>query len=310
MAIRALHHVCLRARDLDGTRRFGEAFGLIPVAEIRGKVYLRGAGARAYLVTLEAADSSSLGSIAFETDSVEDLHNAIRQHGATPIRELGSPAGGVAVSLRDPEGVTIDLVHGVEPRAPDPVQNTLTLNQGYENKPRRGEFQVKAPLGPPQLLRLGHVGLFTSNAAACSDWYGQVLGLIPSDLMYAGSPDNIVAGFFRINRGDEYVDHHTIALFGMGSRGVHHMSFEVENAEVQFMAHRWLVSKGYESIWGVGRHPRGSHVFDVWRDPSGFRFETFSDTDLLNATEPTDRLPIESQQMDLWTDRSYEPYFA
>lgn len=310
MTITALHHVSLRARDIRGSRAFAEAFGLTPVLEQAGTVYYRGAGDRPYLLTLEAADASSLGSIAFEVSSIEDLHNAVRDHGATPVRALESPGGGKAVSLRDPEGITIDLVHGIAKRVPDALAHTVTLNQGYDNKPRRGAFQTKVPVGPPQLLRLGHVGLFTGNIAACIEWYTRVLGLLPSDLFHAGPPGNVVAGFFRLNRGDQLVDHHSIALFGMGSRGVHHLSFEVENFEVQFVAHRWLASRGYESIWGVGRHPKGSHVFDVWRDPSGFRFETFSDTDLVNASQAAGLFPIESQQMDLWTDRSFEPYFA
>jgi catechol 2,3-dioxygenase-like lactoylglutathione lyase family enzyme len=310
MPLKALHHVFLRARDLPGSRTFVEAFGLIPVAEQEGKLYFRGAGPQAYLLTLEPAASSSIGAIAFEVDSVEDLNRAVREHGASPVRALRSPGGGMAVSLRDPEGITIDLVHGISSRTADPLSATLTLNQGYDNKPRRGTYQAKTPLGPAQLTRLGHVGLFTGNIAGCTQWYEQVLGLLPTDLIYAGSPHNVLAAFYRLNRGTDFVDHHTLVLFGMGSRGVHHVSFEVENAEVQFVSHRWLASRGYESIWGVGRHPKGSHVFDVWRDPSGFRFETFSDTDLLNAAHPPDRVPVESMQMDLWRDRSYEPYFA
>jgi catechol 2,3-dioxygenase-like lactoylglutathione lyase family enzyme len=273
-------------------------------------VYLRGAGSHPYLAVLEQSDRSALAGIAFEVDAADDLQRAIDLHGATAVTALDAPGGGLAVSLRDPEGIAIHLVHGIEPRAADRLANTLTLNQGYENKPRRGAFQAKAPLGPPPLLRLGHVGLFTGNLAASREWYARVLGLLPSDLMYAGQPDNVVAGFFRLNRGEEFVDHHTLALFGMGSRGVHHLSFEVENSEVQFMTHRWLASKGYESIWGVGRHPKGSHVFDVWRDPSGFRFETFSDTDLLDASQAAEPIPIQAAQMDLWSDRSFEPYFA
>ena len=198
---------------------------------------------------------------------------------------------------------------GIARREPDPLAPGRIHNHGLE-RPRRGVTQAKAPLGAPQLIRLGHIGLFVRDMAACDLWYRDVIGLLPSDLMYAGNPGNVVAGFYRLDRGDDWVDHHTIAFFGMGKSELHHASFEVQDSEVQFVGHRWMRQRGHESIWGVGRHPKGSHVFDVWRDPSGFRFETFSDTDLCTADQPPDVFPIQEATMDLWSDRSHEDYFA
>jgi catechol 2,3-dioxygenase-like lactoylglutathione lyase family enzyme len=184
----------------------------------------------------------------------------------------------------------------------------MIINQGPD-KARRGPVQYQPPLEPPKLLRLGHVGLFVRDFKACDAWYRKVLGLLPSDLMYAGEPANTIAGFFRINRGSEWVDHHTVALFGFGKSDLHHISFEVQNAEAQFIAHRWLAGKGHKTVWGVGRHPKGSHVFDVWREPSGYRFETYSDTDLCTADKPPGVFDITTMEMDLWSDRSHEAYF-
>lgn len=309
MGLKAVHHIHLCSRDVDGTLAFARDFGLVPVALDGGIHYLRGAGSQPYLVSVERADASGMGALAFEVDAEQDLENAVRNLGATPIRPLARPGGGVGVSLRDPDGNVVELVHGVAMREPDVLTGQIVLNQATD-KPRRGVFQTKTPAGPPQLVRLGHVGIFTTNMAAMHEWYTKVLGLLASDLAWAGAPQNRVAGFYRLDRGAEFVDHHSVALFGLGRKGIHHLSFEVQNPEVQFTSHRWLASRSYESIWGVGRHPKGSHVFDVWRDPAGFRFETFSDTDLLNASMATDEFPIESMQMDLWIDRSFEPYFA
>jgi hypothetical protein len=88
------------------------------------------------------------------------------------------------------------------------------------------------------------------------------------------------------------------------------MSFEIQDTESQHALHRYLLQQGWESIWGVGRHPLGSHVFDLWRDPDGFRFETFTDTDVLTAAKAPGLHPIIGAQMDLWTDQSHEKYFA
>ena len=99
----------------------------------------------------------------------------------------------------------------------------MIINQGLD-KARRGATQHQPPLEPPQLLRLGHVGLFVRDFKACEAWYRRALGRIPSDVMYTGSPENAIAGFYRINRGSEWVDHHTLAFFGFGKSDLHHIS--------------------------------------------------------------------------------------
>ena len=309
MALLGLHHVHLRVRDLGNTRAFTKDFGFNEATLTDdGKVYLRGAGSGAYQLVLEAAAESSLAGIAFAVDARADLDRAVSDHGASPIRSLASPGGGEAVTLTDPEGTAIHLVHGIATRTKDELPPTMVLNQGTE-KSRRGEVQYQPSLGPPQLLRLGHVGLFVRDFKLCAAWYQKVLGLLPSDVMYAGDPQNLIAGFFRIDRGSEWVDHHTLALFGFGKSDLHHLSFEVHNPDTQFTAHRWLETKGHQLVWGVGRHPKGSHVFDVWRDPSGYRFETYSDTDLFTADRPPGVFDITTMEMDLWSNRTYHAYF-
>jgi hypothetical protein len=55
------------------------------------------------------------------------------------------------------------------------------------------------------------------------------------------------------------------------------------------VGHNWLASKGYRSVWGVGRHILGSQIFDYWRDPSGFTIEHYTDGDLVNVNNETKR---------------------
>jgi catechol 2,3-dioxygenase-like lactoylglutathione lyase family enzyme len=305
MPLIGLHHVHLKVRDLGATLAFATDFGLVEAEERAGRHFLRGAGSSIYSLVLEAAPESSLAGIAFEVDDERDLTRA----GASEVRALDGPGGGRGATLTDPNGIAIHLVTGIARREPDRLPPLMTLNQGAE-KSRRGVWQHKAPLGPPPLLRLGHIGLFIRDWKACDAWYGEVLGLIPSDLLYAGAAENVIGGFYRVDRGEEWVDHHTVAFFQMGEPGLHHLSFEVPNPETQFMGHRWMSQRQHESIWGVGRHPLGSHVFDVWRDPSGNRFETFSDTDLCNAAIPPEKHSIAEAQMDLWSDRDVHNYFA
>lgn len=310
MAIKGLHHIHLAVRDLAGGVAFAQDFGLVEAAALGRKRYMRGLGRHAYLVVLEAADESEFSGLAFEVDDEADLGRAIDDHGASALRALGGPGGGVAVDLVDPNGFNISLVHGIQDRAPDPLPPSLLLNQGYD-KPRIGTFQEKSPLGPPPIIRLGHVGIFVQDWQATDAWYRSVLGLIPSDLMYLGDEAHKIGGFYRLDRGSEHVDHHVLGMFGMpGKQGLHHLSLEVPNSEDQFVAHRWLTRRQRTEIWGVGRHPLGSHVFDIWKDPNGFRYETFSDTDLLDASATTGLHAIQDMEMDLWSDRNVEIYFA
>lgn len=305
MPLVGLHHVHLKVRDLAATLAFCEDFGLYPMSTQDGRHYLRGVGTASYNLVLEQAAESSLASIAFQVDGEADLLRS----GASTIESLNGPGGGRGTTLFDPNGLAVQLVTSVATREADPPQPLMAHNQGTE-KQRRGSAQYQPPLGPPPLLRLGHVGLFIADWKATDLWYREVLGLIPSDLLFAGPPENVVGGFYRIDRGDEWVDHHVVAFFQMGQPGLHHLSFEVPNPETQFLAHRWMTKRQHESVWGVGRHPLGSHVFDVWRDPSGNRFETFSDTDLCDASIPTSRHPIVEAQMDLWSDRDVQAYFS
>ena len=310
MALKGLHHLHLGVPDVAASAAFLKDFGFHPAGQDGDTQYFRTSGKTAYSVVLDPATAPCLKSFALEVESEDDLTRAVADHGATPLRPLDGPGGGTCVDLVDPDGKIVRLVHGVETREPDaPASPYLDVNYGNV-KPRKGKSQNFVPPGPAQLLRMGHVGLFTVDMAVSDKWYREVLGLIPSDLFYAGKPDNYVAGFYRIDRGDEYVDHHTVALFGFGKNDLHHVSFEVQDSEAQFVSHRWLAKRQHESIWGVGRHPKGSHVFDLWREPSGYRFETFSDTDLCTADHKASIVPIQEQEMDLWLDQSHEPYFA
>lgn len=310
MAIVGLHHIRLAVEDLAGGLAFATDFGLVEAETSAERAYLRGVGPAAYLVALEAGRQSGLAALAFEADDMADLARAAARPGASAITPLPGPGGGQRVALTDPNGFAIEIVHGVARRAPDPLPAPLLLNQGAD-KPRIGVVQPKSALGPPPILRLGHVGLFIQDWAASDAWYRDVLGLIPSDLMYVGAPDHKVGGFYRLDRGARHVDHHVVGMFQMpGRQGLHHLSLEVPNSETQFMAHRWLTQRKRDEVWGVGRHPLGSHVFDVWRDPNGLRYETFSDTDLLDASVPTAVHDIMAMEMDLWSDRDVEIYFA
>ncbi len=103
----------------------------------------------------------------------------------------------------------------------------------------------------------------------------------------------MLGAFLRCDRGDTFVDHHTLFLLGAGSSGFNHAAFEVADWDQLMMGHDRLRKGGYEHRWGVGKHLLGSQVFDYWKDPNGFTMEHFTDGDLFNASSGPQRWPVD-----------------
>ncbi|KAJ5771829.1 hypothetical protein N7520_002358 [Penicillium odoratum] len=206
---------------------------------------------------------------------------------ASEIQELTeAPGGGYLVTLTDPDGFPINLIWGQSPSSS--LEDPPKLIYNFENeKPRVRKFQRFTP-GPAAVHKLGHYGLCTQNFEALVDFYTTTFNIVPSDFMYTekeGQKQN-VAMFAHIDRGEDYVDHHSIFLNANDTPHVHHCSFEVHDFDTQKLGHQWLAEKGYESVWGVGRHILGSQIFDYWWDTTGNMIEHYADGDIVNCKTP------------------------
>ncbi|WP_347906044.1 VOC family protein [Pseudomonas purpurea] len=283
--LKDIHHVMYRHPDLQVIERFLIDFGLVVTQRCEQRIYLRGTGAQPYVYIAEQADEPAFGAIAFAVQQRQDLERASELAGASAVYRLNGPGGGEAVSLTDPAGRRIDLVHGLAPLPALPLRAALTHNSALDKR-RLGTAQRPAK-GPAQVLRIGHVAIGVADFKQALKWYTEVLGLLPSDLIIEGSKDNPVAAFLRINRGADWTDHHTIALFQAPQDRVHHASFEVQDFDAQCLGHQWLEERCQVPFWGVGRHLLGSQIFDYWSDPSGNLIEHFTDGDLCNESTPT-----------------------
>lgn len=283
--IKDINHVVYQHADLDRLEHFLGDFGLIASHRTEQRLYLRGTGPLPYVYVAEQADAPAFGAIAFAVESLADLQAAARLPGASPIQALEHPGGGQCVILHDPSGRRIELVHGIQPVAALPQRSALVLNSAAEKR-RFGEVQ-RPGKGAAQVMRLGHVAIGVTDMTRMMDWYRNVLGMLPSDLIVEDdSQDCPTAAFLRLDRGDHWTDHHTIALFQADRDVVHHASFEVQDFDAQCLGHAWMNEQGWTPFWGVGRHVLGSQIFDYWRDPSGNLIEHFTDGDLFNHASP------------------------
>jgi hypothetical protein len=133
-------------------------------------------------------------------------------------------------------------------------------------------------------------------------FYTVTFNLVPSDFLYAdkdGEKKN-VALFAHIDRGADYVDHHSFFMSTNPTSHIHHCSFEVHDFDTQNLGHQWLAKKGYEPVWGVGRHILGSQLFDYWWDTTGYMIEHYADGDLVSEETPIGYGPAGDESLAVW----------
>ena len=269
------------APDLDRMEAFLADFGMVRAERTRRALYMRGTDPPHHIHVTELGEPRFIG-IALHARSREDLEKVARLEGASAIEEIDEPGGGRRVGLSAPDGHRVEIVHGMEMLEPIPVSR-LPVNCGSDKLRRKGEL-FRVPRGPSQVKRFGHFVLMSPNFEKMVRWYRETLGFLSSDEVYVGEKSRLVGSFNRLDRGDDYVDHHAFFCIRGESSGLNHLSFEARDIDDIMTGHEHLEAKGYKHIWGIGRHLLGSQVFDYWADPWGRVHEHWADTDVLNAS--------------------------
>ena len=276
-----LAYVRVPVPDLENARRFFADFGLIEAAVVEDRVYLRGVGPARQVLILQRGPRKLL-STAFEVGSREALERLAQDAGASGVTPRNEPGGGCQVLLQDPDGNAIEVIAEMEGLPEIAVERAL-MNSGV-GQPRRTGTLVRPPIGPSHVLRLGHEVITTPRPDELARWYRNTLGLLLSDEIYDEEEGQVLLSFSRIDRGEEYVDHHVFQTMAGPAGGIHHISFEVLDIDDLYIGHDCLANAGHRHVWGIGRHKQGSQIFDYWLDPSGIMYEHWIDSDLLNAS--------------------------
>ena len=251
----------------------------------------RGTDPSTYVYIAEQGEDAFLG-LGFEAESIEDL-NRIAAIDSVPVEEISDlPGGGLRARLTDPDGFTVDVVFGISHPDPLEVPARNSVNTG-EVRPRVGE-RVVLPANAQIVKRLGHCVINVTDFRTSEAWYKERIGFITSDEIFIGDESNTLGAFFRLNRGEQYVDHHTMFVVGAGQPEFNHAAFEVADWDTLMLGHARLTAGEYEHKWGVGKHLLGSQVFDYWKDPHSFTLEHFTDGDLFNVSFGSHKQPIET----------------
>ncbi|HZR80090.1 MAG TPA: VOC family protein [Candidatus Binatia bacterium] len=284
-----LAYVRFRAPDLDRAEAFLTDFGLVRAARTASALYMRGSDAFHHVHVTELGEPAFVG-VGLRAESVADLEAIARAPGAGPVEPIDEPGGGLRVRLVDPNGIALEVVHGMEGVSALPLPARRPRNDGA-TRARRGEPQ-SVERGPSHVKRLGHFVLLVNDFRETEAFYRDRFGFLSSDEVYLGDRDQVLAAFMRCDRGAEYVDHHTFLAIGAGQVALNHVSFEVHDLDDLMAGHEHLAARGHAHHWGVGRHVVGSQVFDYWRDPWGNVHEHWTDGDLFDATSPTGAIAI------------------
>ena len=296
---RRLAYLIWERPDLERAEAFLTAFGLQVAERTPTTLYLRGTAAAPYCYVVHRAPQARFVGFALELACREDLERVAKSvPGAGPIEALDGPCGGKVVRLTDPSGFRVEAVHGQQPYAALSRRAPLSRTNTADASPRVDDTQ-RVPVGPPEVVKLGHVVLELADFQATCGWYTRHLGFIPSDVQVLpdGSP---VVTFMRLDLGDVPADHHTLALAQAFFAGHSHSAYELVDADAVGMGQRILREKGYRHAWGLGRHILGSQIFDYWRDPWGDKHEHYSDGDVFTAAVPTGCHEVSRDAMAQW----------
>ncbi|RHZ58697.1 hypothetical protein CDV55_105243 [Aspergillus turcosus] len=298
--LKRLAHIYYVHADLERANQFLCDFGFTIVQQTKDAIYYRGYGTEPFVYCAIRGSENAFGGGAFAVESLADLELAAATlPSATPIHDLDAPGGGKRVTFYDPiDNFPTHLVYGqtpVERSTPHPV---LAYNHPTTKNRQPGQFQ-RFEKGPAPVHKLGHFVLCVTNFAATFDFFTTRFNLKPSDVLHDDKGRD-VGSFLHLDRVGEKVDHHCVLFFEGPKYHVHHSSYEVHDFDIQSLGHDWLLEKGYNQLWGVGRHILGSQIFDYWWDPSHFMMEHYADGDMVDDKTPINRGPLGNDMLHIW----------
>lgn len=288
----------LSAPDLDVMEEFLSSFGMVRAARTGKALYMRGGDQDHTIHVTELGDPGFVG-VAFHAADEEDLERISRAEGASEIHELDEPGSMKRVTLIDPNGFQVEIVHGMQQLEPLNVRR-VDYNNGFERLNRAGELQ-RLKCEPSHVKRSAHAVIKTPDVEGSNAWYQKHLGLMTVDKIHGEEKSETLAIFNKVDAGDEFVDHHTFLCVAGEKPGFNHLSFEVYDFDDVQLGHEYMkATNKYKHAWGIGRHYLGSQIFDYWRDPWGRIHEHWTDSDMVNNSHRASHVPAEEGFSNQW----------
>jgi catechol 2,3-dioxygenase-like lactoylglutathione lyase family enzyme len=253
---------------------------------------MRGTGPSHHIHVTELGPQGFV-SIAYLARREEDLQRAAQLPDAiSGVHTIDEPGGGRRVLLKEPtNGFVIEIVHGIETLPELPV---TYKSPGWNAEVMSTIGNVsRLKFGPAHIRRISHGVLATPHLKPTSEWFRNTLGLLRTDEFYIGERSNLVGGFYRLDRGDDPVDHHVLNCYRNDRAGYQHASFVVEDVEDLLIGHSHLMRLGkYTHMRGVGYHPPGGQIYDYWLNPWQQMHELYVPTQRFTSDDPANLMPF------------------
>jgi hypothetical protein len=277
-------YVRFARRDLARAERYFLDFGLHVSARTERAIYLRGVLPQHCCAIVERAEHDAFAALGLRAAAAADLRTLATALGAR-VEPTAEPGGAERVRLRDPAGLAVEVVYGLE-QLPEIAHRAPRVLNLPGQKLRRNAPQPAAP-GPAEVFRLGHVVLQRQEFERNANWYVRNFGLIASDVeLLPGTQEPLIA-FLRCDRGADPADHHSVVIAFGPEDAYDHAAFETIDMDAVGLGAEWLQRQGWIKSWGVGRHILGSQIFCYHYDPSGFAVEHYADGDVFDAEAQT-----------------------
>ncbi|MDO9359108.1 MAG: VOC family protein [Polaromonas sp.] len=246
--IQALRSVSLNLPDLDKAETFyTQVWKLSVVAREPGVIYLRGTGPDHHLLAIhQGGDQAQIRHVTLRArsrEALDSIEQAAVQAGGSivaPIAALDDPAGGTGLTLRDPDGRLIQVVHGDRQHS-------------------------DAHPGTDSPIRLAHAVLNASNVPGAQAFFVQALGFRLVDRTR-------IMAFLNCD-----ADHHSIALGDTDNNALNHIAFLMPELEAVMRGGGRMKDAGHGIEWGPGRHGPGNNAFNYFIDPFGVVIEYTAD---------------------------------
>jgi len=296
--VTAISYARYEAPDLEVMEKFLVAFGLVRCLRTPTALYMRGTGARQYIHVTELAEQPRAVGLGFQVAELADLEAIAAQVDAS-VEHSTEPGGGARVVLRDPNGMRVDIHHGQQDASELPVRAPLVLNNS-RSAPRSGVLQRPAK-GPSHVARMEHAVFTGPNFDQALRFYQDVLGMRISDRIHSGDGSENLVVFLHCGLGQQFTDHHSLALMRSPTVGMDHAAFVTLDWDDLMLGHEHLKQTDYRHEWGVGRHILGSEVFDYWRDPFGNKVEHCTDGDMVNEDHEPGVAAITDDILAIWS---------
>ena len=241
--VSSLRSVALDVADLAAVEKFFVEVWRLSVSDRSdATVFLRATGTNHHVVSLHKSDKTALRNVTLRTGSLDDLQRieaATKAASGTivsPIGPVPEPCGGSGLTIRDPHGRLIRIVHG-------------------------DRLVAESADGRDRPVRLAHVVLNSRDVPASQKFLESVLGFRLIDRTR-------IMAFMNCNS-----DHHTIAFADADNDALNHVAFLMPDLESVMRGGGRLKDAGFPIEWGPGRHGPGNNAFNYFVGPEGIVVE-------------------------------------